>query len=61
MTVVEEEEVVAVKGGEILLCGATSWDVIGKRKTLSETNLVSLTRLRPLVGVNIWFVASGCG
>ncbi|KAI4366330.1 hypothetical protein MLD38_022217 [Melastoma candidum] len=48
-----------VKGGELLFCGATCWDVIGRKKG-TEGNLVSPTRLRPLVGVNIRFVASGC-
>ncbi|GLT71811.1 hypothetical protein SLA2020_438040, partial [Shorea laevis] len=51
---VEEES-----GGELLFCGATSWDTVGRRKGL-EGNLVSPTRLRPLVGVNIRYVASGC-
>ncbi|KAK3004394.1 hypothetical protein RJ639_019231 [Escallonia herrerae] len=54
-----EEE--AVKGGELLFCGTTSWDAIGRRKVSPEGNLVSPTRLRPLVGVDIRFVASGCG
>ncbi|XP_062165531.1 uncharacterized protein LOC133872040 [Alnus glutinosa] len=53
---VEEEE---RRGGELLFCGATSWDSVGKRRGL-EGNLVSPTRLRPLVGVDIRFVASGC-
>ncbi|AAG12544.1 Unknown Protein [Arabidopsis thaliana] len=48
------------KGGELLFCGATAWDIIGKRKGAMEGNLVSPTRLRPLVGVNIRFVATGC-
>ncbi|ESQ34808.1 hypothetical protein EUTSA_v10007331mg [Eutrema salsugineum] len=48
------------KGGELLFCGATSWDIIGRRKGGLEGNLVSPTRLRPLVGINIRFVASGC-
>lgn len=57
----EEEEVEAVvKGGELLFCGGTAWDAIGRRKGL-EGNLISPTRLRPLIGVNICFVASGCG
>lgn len=55
-----EEEKEEVKGGELVFCGATAWDAIGRRKGL-EGNLVSPTRLRPLVGVNISFVASGCG
>lgn len=49
------------KGGELLFCGATAWDIVGKRKGGMEGNLVSPTRLRPLVGINIRFVASGCG
>lgn len=55
-----EEEEEAVKGGELLFCGATAWDAIGRRKGL-DGNLVSPTRLRPLIGINISFVASGCG
>ncbi|KAL3514741.1 hypothetical protein ACH5RR_027458 [Cinchona calisaya] len=54
----EEEEVKAVKGGELLFCGATAWETIGRRKGL-DGNLVSPTRLRPLIGINICFVASG--
>uniref|UniRef100_A0A5B6ZHU1 Protein RCC2 n=1 Tax=Davidia involucrata TaxID=16924 RepID=A0A5B6ZHU1_DAVIN len=64
MSVVEEEKKVeaeeAAKGGELLFCGATCWDAIGRRKISSDVNLVSPTRLRPLVGVDIRFVASGC-
>ncbi|GAV69976.1 RCC1 domain-containing protein [Cephalotus follicularis] len=48
------------KAGELLLCGATCWDSIGKKKGALEGNLISPTRLRPLVGVDIRFVASGC-
>ncbi|XVF35992.1 hypothetical protein REPUB_Repub19eG0019800 [Reevesia pubescens] len=54
---VEEEK---KKGGELLFCGSTCWDVVGRRKGAVEGNLVSPTRLRPLVGVDIRFVASGC-
>ncbi|KAM3341704.1 protein RCC2 [Capsicum galapagoense] len=50
----------AVKGGELLFCGCTSWDSVGRRKGLPEANLVSPTRLRPLLGVDICFVAAGC-
>lgn len=53
-----EEE---VKGGELLLCGSTAWDHIG-RKAVSDSNSTSLpspTRLRPLMGVPIVHVASG--
>lgn len=48
-------------GGELLFCGATSWDIIGRRKGGLEGNLLSPTRLRPLLGIDIRFVASGCG
>ncbi|KAF8406526.1 hypothetical protein HHK36_008614 [Tetracentron sinense] len=53
----EEEKI--EKGGELLFCGATNWDTIGRLGN-SDGNLVSPTRLRPLVGVDIRFVASGC-
>lgn len=56
-----EEEKEEVKGGELLFCGGTCWDIIGRRKGPVEGNLVSPTRLRPLVGIDIRFVASGCG
>ncbi|CAH9145960.1 unnamed protein product [Cuscuta epithymum] len=49
-----------VKGGELLFCGCTHWDAIGRRKVSPEHNLISPSRLRPLVGVNICFVAAGC-
>ncbi|XP_043809330.1 protein RCC2 isoform X2 [Manihot esculenta] len=51
---------VVEKGGELLFCGATCWDIIGRKKGSQDGNLVSPTRLRPLVGVDIRFVASGC-
>ncbi|KAF5943035.1 hypothetical protein HYC85_020677 [Camellia sinensis] len=54
---VEQEEEEAVKGGELLFCGATRRSAIGGRNV---GNFVSLTRLRPLVGVNIRLVVSGC-
>ncbi|CBI19816.3 hypothetical protein VitviT2T_027829 [Vitis vinifera] len=54
------EEKKSEKGGELLLCGSTCWDAIGRRKGTLEGNLVSPTRLRPLVGVDIRFVAAGC-
>lgn len=53
----EQEE---VKGGELLFCGCSTWDAIGRRKVSPEQNLFSPVRLRPLVGVNIRLVASGC-
>lgn len=48
------------KGGELLFCGGTGWDILGRKKGSIDGNLVSPTRLRPLVGINIRFVASGC-
>ncbi|XP_034675695.1 protein RCC2 homolog [Vitis riparia] len=54
------EEKKSEKGGELLLCGSTCWDAIGRRKGTLEGNLVSPTRLRPLVGVDIRFIAAGC-
>ncbi|XP_022137402.1 protein RCC2 homolog [Momordica charantia] len=59
-TKVEEVNEKEEKGGELLFCGATCWDIIGRKKGSVEGNLVSPTRLRPLVGVDIRFVASGC-
>lgn len=56
-----EEEKEEVKGGELLFCGATCWDIIGRRKGAVDGNLVSPSRLRPLVGIDIRYVASGCG
>ncbi|GMP81554.1 hypothetical protein CsSME_00036223 [Camellia sinensis var. sinensis] len=53
----QEEEEEAVKGGELLFCGATRRSAGGGRNV---GNFVSLTRLRPLVGVNIRLVVSGC-
>lgn len=51
----------APKGGELLFCGATQWDLIGRRTgdIKSDRNLVSPTRLRALTGINISFVAAG--
>lgn len=53
----------AASGGELVYCGATQFDMIGRKGVPggSNGNLVSPTRLRPLVGVDIRFVASGCG
>ncbi|NP_001288971.1 protein RCC2-like [Brassica rapa] len=58
-TLEKKDESSEEKGGELLFCGATSWDIVGRRKGV-EGNLLSPTRLRPLLGVNIRFVASGC-
>ncbi|CAA2937351.1 Hypothetical predicted protein [Olea europaea subsp. europaea] len=57
---VEEKEEETIKGGELLFCGTTAWDAVGRRKVPAEWNLVSPTRLRPLMGIDIRFVASGC-
>ncbi|KAL6995792.1 hypothetical protein U1Q18_005928 [Sarracenia purpurea var. burkii] len=57
---VVQEETAAVKGGELLFCGTTGWDTVGRRKLSSEVNLVSPTRLRPLIGIDIRLVVSGC-
>ncbi|XWS25873.1 hypothetical protein CRYUN_Cryun27aG0105100 [Craigia yunnanensis] len=48
------------KGGELLFCGSTRWNIGDRHKGAVEGKLVSPTRLRPLVGVDIRFVASGC-
>jgi hypothetical protein len=56
-----EETKVEEKGGELLFCGATCWNVVGRKKGAQEGNLVSPSRLRPLVGVDIRVVASGSG
>ncbi|XP_065881449.1 uncharacterized protein [Euphorbia lathyris] len=55
----DDEKKVEEKGGELLYCGATCWDIIGRKKGSQDGNLVSPTRLRPLVGVQIRSVASG--
>ncbi|KAI9107745.1 hypothetical protein K1719_021081 [Acacia pycnantha] len=55
-----EEEKEVVRRGELLFCGGTCWDIIGRRKGPADGNLFSPTRLRPLVGIDIRFVASGC-
>lgn len=57
----ESDAAAAVAGGELVYCGATQFDMIGRKGPGSSSgNLVSPTRLRPLLGVNIRFVASGC-
>jgi hypothetical protein len=52
-------------GRELLYCGTTRFDIMGRTvkgvMRGSRGNLVSPARLRPLVGVDIRFVASGCG
>ncbi|XP_044962058.1 protein RCC2-like [Hordeum vulgare subsp. vulgare] len=60
----EGEEKGAEAGGrELLYCGTVRFDIMGrpwKGGQEGRGNLVSPTRLRPLVGVDIRFVASGC-
>ncbi|XP_039019983.1 protein RCC2 homolog [Hibiscus syriacus] len=57
---VEDDEEEKKKGGELLFCGSTGWDIVGRRKGTVEGNLISPTSLRPLIGVDVRFVASGC-
>lgn len=55
-----KQEEKAPKGGELLFCGGTQWELVGRKVgDLSATNLVSPTRLRSLMGINICFVAAG--
>ncbi|KAG0456429.1 hypothetical protein HPP92_024217 [Vanilla planifolia] len=56
----EEGKEDASEGGELLYCGGTNWDTIGRKATVAAENLVSPNRVRPLLGVDIRFVASGC-
>ncbi|GER26586.1 regulator of chromosome condensation family protein [Striga asiatica] len=56
----EEKKAEEVQGGELLFCGTTAWDAMGRRRTSPEENLASPTRLRPLMAIDIRFVASGC-
>lgn len=60
---VGKSDVAAASVGELVYCGATQFDMIGRKGVPggANGNLVSPTRLRPLVGVDIRFVASGCG
>ncbi|CAL9082303.1 unnamed protein product [Musa acuminata var. zebrina] len=55
-----ETAAVAPAAGEVLYCGGTNWDMLGRMGDPNAANLVSPTRLRPLVGVDIRLVASGC-
>ncbi|XP_026378950.1 protein RCC2-like [Papaver somniferum] len=58
---IEEEEEVE-RNGELLFCGGTSWDTLTNYGHPDNTygNLISPTRLTPLIGVNIRDVAAGC-
>ncbi|KAJ7524762.1 hypothetical protein O6H91_17G019900 [Diphasiastrum complanatum] len=50
----------AEEGGELLFCGGTAWDSIGRRQAEATAAVLSLpTRLKPLCGVPISFVAAG--
>uniref|UniRef100_A0A453D4F1 Protein RCC2 n=2 Tax=Aegilops tauschii subsp. strangulata TaxID=200361 RepID=A0A453D4F1_AEGTS len=54
-------EKAAGSGGELLYCGATNFDAINRKLAGGmQGNLVSPTRLRSLMGVDIVSVASGC-
>lgn len=55
----EQEEVIG-KGGELLFCGPTAWAKV-RVKGSREGNLVTPTRFWSLMGINIRYVASGCG
>ncbi|KAM3406851.1 hypothetical protein ACQJBY_000733 [Aegilops geniculata] len=58
-----EEKAAEVGGRELLYCGTVRFDIMGRKVkggVQGRGNLVSPTRLRPLVGVDIRFVASGC-
>uniref|UniRef100_A0ACD5W765 Uncharacterized protein n=1 Tax=Avena sativa TaxID=4498 RepID=A0ACD5W765_AVESA len=58
-----EEKAAKAGGGELLYCGTTRFDIMGrevKGGLQGRGNLVSPTRLRPLMGVDIRFVATGC-
>ena len=51
----------SASGWELLYCGGTSFDTMGRKVVGgAQGNLVSPTRLRPLMGVDIRFVGSGC-
>ena len=56
----KSEEEKGSKGGELLFCGSTNCNTVGRKTTATQGNLYSPTRLRPLVGINIRYVASGC-
>ncbi|KAL5214578.1 hypothetical protein ABZP36_003730 [Zizania latifolia] len=57
----EEAKDAGSGGGELLYCGATCFDTVGRKVAGgAQGNLVSPTRMRTLLGVDIRFVASGC-
>ena len=63
---VEKEEAKAKaeeagSGGELLYCGGTNFDAMNRKLPgAMQGNLVSPTRLRSLLGVDIRSVATGC-
>ncbi|XP_058091066.1 uncharacterized protein LOC131237364 [Magnolia sinica] len=60
-TVAEKPEEKKAAAGEVLFCGATNWEIMGRKTGASVTgNLFSPTRLRPLMNIDIRYVASGC-
>jgi hypothetical protein len=55
----EDEE---PKAGELLFCGGSNWEAIGKKQTDGGARGIFLpTRLAALQGIDIAFVASGSG
>ncbi|KAM0893170.1 hypothetical protein ACQ4PT_025264 [Festuca glaucescens] len=57
----EEEKAEAGSGGELLYCGATNFEAMNRKLASGmQGNLVSPTRLRSLLGVDIRSVATGC-
>jgi hypothetical protein len=57
-----EEKPEAGSGGELLYCGATNFEAMNRKLAGGmQGNLVSPTRLRSLLGVDIRSVATGCG
>ncbi|KAK1686334.1 hypothetical protein QYE76_047182 [Lolium multiflorum] len=56
-----EEKPEAGSGGELLYCGATNFEAMNRKLAGGmQGNLVSPTRLRSLLGVDIRSVATGC-
>ncbi|KAL5999912.1 hypothetical protein ACLOJK_034589 [Asimina triloba] len=53
----EDKKAVA---GELLFCGGTSWDIMGRKVSSVTGNFYAPTRLRPLLNADIRFVAAGC-
>jgi hypothetical protein len=50
------------KAGELLFCGGSNWEAIGKKQTDGGARGIFLpTRLAALQGIDIAFVASGSG